>query len=371
MKTWQSKAPLPTGFPPFKEFFTESALFLDIETTGLSPAHSQIYLIGCACQKEGSLWVTQFFSECPQEEPDILSAFLGYLLPFDTVITYNGQSFDLPFLAARCACHCIPEPFQTLRHIDLFRQLSRYRHILKLPDMKQKTLEHFLGICREDTYTGKELIQLYNAYAASAAQTGAEPPTEKASLLKLHNYEDILGMANLLPALAYGRLFEGDFHATPPSQNIYAGYNGSQAMEWILPLRLDSPLPMRFSFGKPPVYLTGFGSNAKLAVKAFQGELKYFYPNPKEYYYLPAEDTAIHKSVGSYVDKNYRTQATAATCYTRKAGCFLPQYRQLFRPCFQTGFRSKATYFELAAPFAGSPESWEAYARHLLQWLLE
>ena len=363
MKTWQSKTPLPASDAHTKEIFTKSTLLLDIETTGLSAGNAQIYLIGCACLRDGALCVTQFFSEQAQGEAEILSAFLKFLAPFDTVITYNGQSFDLPFLAARCAWHRIQEQLSSLRHIDLFRQVSPYRRVLKLPDMKQKTLEHFLGISREDKFTGKELIQIYQEYAAGGH-------AEKASLLKLHNYEDMVGMAGLLPALSYHRLFQGDFCAASPSLNTYEDYHGSQAAEWILPLHLDSPLPTPFSFGKPPVYLTGSGEAAKLSVRVFQGELKYFYPSPKDYYYLPAEDTAIHKSVASFVDRKYRTQATAATCYTRKASCFLPQYKALFHPCFQTGRHDKTTYFELAAPFTSSQEAWEQYAQHLLQWIL-
>ena len=35
-----------------------------------------------------------------------------------------------------------------------------------------------------------------------------------------------------------------------------------------------------------------------------------------EYYYLPEEDSAVHKSVGIYVDKSRRKAATPQTCYT-------------------------------------------------------
>ena len=47
-----------------------------------------------------------------------------------------------------------------------------------------------------------------------------------------------------------------------------------------------------------------------MRVPLYEEEMKYFYSNYKNYYYLPDEDTAIHKSVASYVDKKYRVQAT-------------------------------------------------------------
>lgn len=53
--------------------------------------------------------------------------------------------------------------------------------------------------------------------------------------------------------------------------------------------------------------------------------LKYFYPDYQNYYYLPEEDMAIHKSIADSVDPSYRKKATKNTCYTKKAGIFLPQ----------------------------------------------
>ena len=78
----------------------------------------------------------------------------------------------------------------------------------------------------------------------------------------------------------------------------------------------------------------------------YMGELKYFYPNYKDYYYLPAEDCAIHKSVGTYVDKNFRTQAKAANCYSKKYGTFLPQTGLWESPSFKIDYHDALTYFE-------------------------
>ena len=41
-------------------------------------------------------------------------------------------------------------------------------------------------------------------------------------------------------------------------------------------------------------------------------------------YYLPKEDMAVHKSVGCFVEPAYRQKATAANCYIKKDGRFLP-----------------------------------------------
>ena len=86
-----------------------------------------------------------------------------------------------------------------------------------------------------------------------------------------------------------------------------------------------------------------------LAVTLYDGELKYFFVDYKNYYYLPAEDCAIHKSVGTYVDRSARKQATARTCYQKKKGCFVPQPSPVFTPLFYHEYKGQA-YGELPGP---------------------
>ena len=102
----------------------------------------------------------------------------------------------------------------------------------------------------------------------------------------------------------------------------------------------------------------------------YEEELKYFYTNYKDYYYLPAEDLALHKSVGSFVDKEYRMQATAATCYTRKTGDYLPQWEFLFEPFFKREYDSKSLFFELTDSFKENREAFSRYASHILSMMM-
>ena len=51
--------------------------------------------------------------------------------------------------------------------------------------------------------------------------------------------------------------------------------------------------------------------------------MRHFYSDYKNYYYLPKEDMAIHKSVAAYVDHEYREKCKAYNCYVRKTGTFI------------------------------------------------
>ena len=53
-------------------FHPENLLFLDIETTGLSPENSYIYLIGVICIKDGQKKLHQWFLEDFSEEKKLI-----------------------------------------------------------------------------------------------------------------------------------------------------------------------------------------------------------------------------------------------------------------------------------------------------------
>ena len=83
-------------------------------------------------------------------------------------------------------------------------------------------------------------------------------------------------------------------------------------------------IPVPLAYDSAPVSLELNRDTLVCNIALYQGELKYFYSNYKDYYYLPLEDTAIHKSVGEYVDRDARTKATARTCYTKSKGSSSP-----------------------------------------------
>ena len=66
------------------------------------------------------------------------------------------------------------------------------------------------------------------------------------------------------------------------------------------------------------------GSTVMLEITCITGKLLYFFDNYQDYYYLPSEDEAIHKSIATYVDREHRKNATRENCYTKVEGFFLP-----------------------------------------------
>lgn len=334
-------------------------LFLDIETTGLSAATSQLYLIGCAFFKEGNWQIRQWFAQSAEEEPELLKAFFSFAEDFSYLMHYNGNAFDLPYLKQKAALYDLPYHFGGFEGIDIYRRISPYKNFLKLPNCKQKTIEYFLGISREDTYTGRELISVYKDYLSSHDYNLYH-------ILLLHNSDDMKGMLEILPILSYYDLFNNSIKARKVQANYYNDIHGIPRKELLMKLVFASPLPVMVSTMAKGCHFKGEGHEGTLIVPIYEEELKYFYANFKDYYYLPTEDAAIHKSIASYVDKEYREQATASTCYTRKFSSYLPQWDILAEPFFKREYKSNDLFFELTDEIKKDRQLFSDYASHVL-----
>lgn len=338
-------------------------LFLDIETTGFTARSSSLYLIGCAYYQDSCWHTIQWFAPSPDAERDILKAFFAFAEHYTHLVHFNGNNFDLPYLVQKSEQHHLNRSFEGFEGIDIYRRVAGCKTFLKLENCKQKTLETFLGIERQDTFNGGELIGVYHEYLKNPSDFAFQA-------LVLHNAEDLQGMLKLLPILAYADLFAHDVVVKKAQANYYTDHTGVKHQELILKLKFFSPLPVPVSYHKNGCYFTGEGMSGGLRIPILEAELKYFYSNYKDYYYLPHEDVALHKSVSSFVDKQHRQRATAATCYTRKQSTYLPQWSVLFEPFFKQDYDTDDIYFELTEEFKTNRKEFSSYAQHILAMML-
>ena len=339
------------------------ALFLDLETTGFSAARNHLYLIGTAYVHNGMLMTEQFFAQTPQEEPQLIAALDHLLESFQTIITFHGTHFDLPFLKKRSKnLQISTSVYHNKNYVDLCAHARSYKHIFGLENCRQKTLEAFLGFSRIDSYSGGGLIPVYESYVR-------QPQEELLALLLQHNLDDLTGMAQLLALSAYDRFFQGGFTPDACRVSPYRRMDGSQGKELILSCQIHETLPAAVSCKNDYFYVHAAKDRAVFSVPLSECVLKYFYPNYKDYYYLPQEDTAIHKSVAFYVDAAHRQKAKAANCYSKKAGCFLPQYQEVVSPALYAEYKGKISYFEWTDEICGDFELWKRYGMHVLDVL--
>lgn len=417
--------------------YTVAASIAEESNTASSSDETQISAVpsahraASAPEAAGHWTLLQYFCEDVADEPAVLQAFFELLRTKKVLISYNGDGFDIPFLrhmveqyglhaprpyhstalqerADRVDCPDTNESaiadapplysFDTVESFDLFKKFRPLKHLLGLPDLKLKSCERFLGIDREDRFTGGELIEVYFEWQKTKA------PALLDTLL-LHNAEDIANLPNLLPLLRYRSLPHSDFqlraheclkdggtplvhlsftllspmspsahapaendtrevtearrlHCTDAGENatreatddrrlhcIDAGENGTREvtddrrLHWPA-LTLPKPMDLRGDFWA----LHAEGSAVELYVQLFEGERKLFFTDFEHYYYLPAEDQVIHQSLAEFVDRSARKKACARNCYQRVSGCFLPECSEVYTPALRAEYRDKLRY---------------------------
>ena len=337
----------------------DKILFVDIETTGFAVKSSCLYLIGAAYYDSGYWYIRQWFAEKYKEEKEILESFFSFASSYTHLIHFNGNNFDIPFMLQKCEEYSLPYNFDAFEGIDLYRRISPYKFFLNVPNCKQKTLETFLGIRRQDVYNGGELISVYHDYIIN-------PSDSALGMLLLHNSDDMRGMLQLTALLAYHDIFNRPLKAKKVWSNSYQDYHGIDRRELLMKLSIPTTLPKPLSAICNGCFFSAEGKEGLLKVPIYEEEMKYFYANYKEYYYLPTEDMAMHKSVASFVDKEHRVQATAATCYTKKVSAYLPQWDILVEPFFKREYKSNELFFELTEERKQDRRLFCEYAGYLL-----
>ncbi len=344
----------------------DNLLFFDIETTGFSHQTTSLYLIGVVYYREGEWKSLQWLSEQyenPAEEKELLTAFIEFSKPYQTFIHFNGNTFDIPYLSGKFHSANLDNPFSNKDGIDLYQRTAPYKQLLQLPNCKQKTLEAVMHFPRKDEKTPKELIQLFIEYSS-------HPTTELEDLLLLHNLDDLKGMLHILPILSYSDLLLQKFRVVKVYSNQYLNEANEESSELIMKIKLFSALPIEISVNSNGCYLSSDANVLHIKLPIIKKTLKYFYSNYKDYYYLPNEDTALHKSVAGFLDPSLREKATAKNCYTLKEAVFLPQWDIVFSPIFKDNYEDNCFYFELEDEMKKSPELFQKYALHILDMLL-
>ena len=350
----------------------ERIVFFDIETTGLKASNSQLYLIGAAVYEDGAWHVRQFFAESPVEEVPVLTEFSKLLREKAgdgrvILVTYNGDTFDIPYLKTICSQYSLGDIFRNCVSFDLYRYIKPCKKEMGVPDLKLKTVEKICGIDREDKYGGGELIYVYEEYLRlnNIIKGGCEDNTLNDGLrenclrcLLLHNEEDVADMLSSMGLYGYRLLKDGEFDFTGAEVAEVPGLS-SKVLDVKFTLRC--PLPKELYVEEPQYVISASGKDRnllELCLTLAEGEMRYFFADWKNYYYLPEEDRAVHRSLASFVPAERRKKATAETAYAKKEGLFFPEPKPVFCPVFRKTAKG-ALYAELTGEVLTDGEKWK------------
>lgn len=166
----------------------DSLVFMDIETTGLSS--SPLFLIGVMVWRDGGFQIDQYFARNYAEEPAVVASFADVCRDREWLITFNGKTFDMPYIRSRATANRLPMQAPPL-HLDLLHE-SRRIWRGRLPNCKLQTLEkHVCGRTRRGDIPGSEIPDAYHQFVRSSNAV------QMVEVLK-HNLLDLVTLADLM-----------------------------------------------------------------------------------------------------------------------------------------------------------------------------
>ena len=166
----------------------ENFKFMDIETKGLS--NVPIILIGVAEIKGNKIISSQYFLRDYTEEAGIIDAYLSHLDEDSVHVTFNGKTFDLPFIKNRCRYNRIQANLD-LPHLDLM-YFAKNLWGENLPNCQLQTIEkEMFGIERIGDVPGQYIPGYWDTYFEKDNIGPVVPIIE-------HNAQDIISLASFL-----------------------------------------------------------------------------------------------------------------------------------------------------------------------------
>lgn len=195
---------LTADFPevPKAAVLPEGVAFIDTETTGLAGGAGTVaFLVGIASwvrDDAGScrLRLEQFLIEDFEHEEEMLTRVMASLSKFSAVCHYNGRTFDMPVLRARCILNRMRPRAFSLPQIDL---LPVARRLWKgdLPSCSLKEIERsILLMHRGPDIDGAEIPLVFYEFARGLG-------AERMEHVLRHNAQDIASLAALFVHLSW------------------------------------------------------------------------------------------------------------------------------------------------------------------------
>jgi uncharacterized protein YprB with RNaseH-like and TPR domain len=179
-------------------------VYFDIETTGLSGGAGTIaFLVGCGWFDKAGFTVRQFFLAGPSGERAMLEALGEVLQQASLLVSFNGRTFDVPFMEMRWAFHRLPAATDDLPNFDMLppaRRLWSRRGQLVNDSLGPITQEgcslsalerRVLGFHRQGDVPGFEIPARYFHFLRSGDGSAIEGVLE-------HNRHDLLSLAAVM-----------------------------------------------------------------------------------------------------------------------------------------------------------------------------
>lgn len=168
----------------FPENLNKDEIILDVETTGLDPLRDNLVLLGFIVFEGEKSYIIQYFAEDNFEEERLLKIYLK-MTADKTIITYNGDKFDIPFLNIRLDKYGLEPIFPATK--DIYKTISSHRKYFTFESMRLMDMEKHIGIFRNDPSRYKVISKL----------TEDIKKRDKPRPIMIHNENDLIATEKL------------------------------------------------------------------------------------------------------------------------------------------------------------------------------
>lgn len=214
-------------------------------------------------------WILEKWTlEKESDEYDMLKAFSDKLNSASCLIGFNSNSFHIPYLNNKYKAYDLPNPLVNKHQIDLLKLLKPIGKQLHI-STKLNELTIFLNL-------SEELSEIECVAAFTA----------------LFLYQDI---------------FRGNFFVN--QAEIFGD-------ELLFSCKTEIPFPASVRIHDEEFYLIGENNNLKIKVKMKSAQLKLYYHNHKDYYYIIDENIVIHNSLADTISKDKKRKAKPEECFS-------------------------------------------------------
>lgn len=260
---------------PYASVFKESWCLVDIETEGRFWRTSR--LLAARVITYGSpLEEYEWIAERESDEYDILSELAQVLMRSSCIMTFNGDSFDLPHLRKKYQAYRAQDPTKGKKTLDLMRALMPYKFMFELQSYR---LADYLSL-----FHGKYDIR-----------NDAEGALLVSSLLELSN----------LFTLPDTSCEAGMLEQEGESKKIFRA-------KWKTP----DEMPIEIEIFDEVFHLTSCGSYVRLEITCDGSVLRRYYIDYENYDFLLAERYAAHRSLTAYVAADRKEKAVRTNCFS-------------------------------------------------------
>ncbi len=183
--------PLLIGNGSPASFSLRQTVFFDLETTGLAGGTgTYAFLIGIGTVENDAIRVRQYLLPDFSNEWLLLRHLVLIFQEYPITVSFNGKTFDIPFLGNRFILNQMENVLEDLFHVDVLHISRRiWRHVLPTCDLQ--TLEkHVLGKERVEDIPGNLIPHLYFDFIRKRQAWLMED-------VLAHNFQDIVNMVLL------------------------------------------------------------------------------------------------------------------------------------------------------------------------------